>query len=79
MVTESEVMSSVNGGDPELNLKVTDLGLIYSDNGSPCRGRDDPYALVTRSPRVDGGCIGNLGYRGNESVREPDVLPAMGS
>ena len=31
MVTESEVMDSLsNVEDPELNLKVTDLGLIYS-------------------------------------------------
>ena len=31
LVTESEVMDSLsNVEDPELNLKVTDLGLIYS-------------------------------------------------
>ena len=31
MVSESEVMESLsNVEDPELNLKVTDLGLIYS-------------------------------------------------
>ena len=58
LVTESEVMDSLsNVEDPELNLKVTDLGLIYSVEISSNHVEVEMTLLVrvAPSPRVDGG------------------------